>query len=135
MASKPSAPSAVTLSTITTNSMKATFTDGANNGDAIDSRQIGYGTNSTSPQKTVSSDKSTTITGLTPGTKYYFWARTHNSVGWGSWSASRNATTISVVHVKDLGVWKNAIPYVNVAGVWKIARPWTRSAGVWKEAR
>lgn len=132
-ASKPSAPSSVKLTSITSNSLLATFTDGASNGDSIDSRQIGYGTSSTSPQKTVSSDKSTTITGLTPGTTYYFWARTHNSEGWSSWSARSSATPLAVVRVRVLGSWHAAIPYVKDGGVWKPAEVWGKTAGVWKK--
>lgn len=134
-ADAPSAPSAVTITDVTTNSVFGTFTDGASNGDAIDARQIGYGTSDTTVQKTITSDKSTLITGLTPGTKYYFWARTHNSEGWSSWSSRRDATTISIVWVNVGGVWKTAIPYVRVAGIWKVARPWSRASGVWKETR
>lgn len=135
MATAPNHPSAVTLTLITSNSVFATFTDGGNNGATINSRQIGYGTNPVSTQHIVSSDRSTAITGLTPGTKYYFWARTHNSEGWSPWSARRDATTLSIVHINVGGVWKTAIPYKNVGGVWKIALPWSRSAGVWTEAK
>lgn len=134
-AKAPSPPSVVTLSSITSNSVHGSFSDGANNGDSIDTRQIGYGTSSSSPQSTVTSDKTTTITGLAPGTKYYFWARTHNSKGWSSWGPRSETTTLSVVRVNVGGIWKTAIPYVNAGGVWKIARPWSRNAGVWKEVK
>lgn len=130
----PDAPSPVTLTNVTTNSVHVTFTDGANNGSAIDARHIGYGTTSNTPQKTISSNKSTTITGLIPGVKYYFWVRAHNAAGWSSWSASRNVTMISIVRINVSGIWKTAIPYVNVGGVWKNARPWTRNVGIWKES-
>lgn len=221
----PAKPSTPSISNITATSVYATFSDGSNGGDAIDSRQIGYGTSSTSPQKYVSSDRSTTITGLTQGTTYYFWARTHNSLGWSSWSGRATAktlkppdpptvpllaavrmnsvdvaftangtggstitgyeigystsstgsptTTVSAkspqtvtgltpgtlyyfrtraknsvgwsawsgpssirtiagAYVKVGSVWKLAVPYVNVGGIWKIAEPWGKSVGVWK---
>jgi len=94
--SAPAAPSPVVLSNITSTSVFGTFTDGANNGAAIDSRQIGYGTDSNTPQITISSDLTTDITGLTPGTKYYFWARTHNAKGYSPWSVRSDATTLRV---------------------------------------
>lgn len=128
----PSAPSSVKFTSIKATSVDATFTDGANNGDSIDSRQIGYGTNSSTPQKTISSDRSTTITGLTPGATYYFWARTHNSLGWSSWSAKSTATPLAVVHVKLLNIWRVAVPYYNDAGVWKPLETWIKDGGVWK---
>lgn len=90
-----SAPSAPTLSAITSTSVDVTFTDGTG-GAAIDSRQIGYGTDPSTPGTTVSSDGSDTITGLTPGTTYYFWARTHNVAGYSPWSGRSTAVTLRV---------------------------------------
>lgn len=221
----PAKPSTPVISNITATSVHVTFSDGANGGDAIDARQIGYGTSSTSVQTTVSSDKSTTITGLSQGTTYYFWARTHNSegwsawsgrasaktltgpgapsapllssvratsvdvafsapsdtggstitgyqigygtssstpastvsatspqvvsglnpgtvyyfwvrarnsVGWGAWSASRSVRTVAGAYIRVGAEMKLAVPYVKVGGVWKIAEPWIRNVGVWK---
>jgi hypothetical protein len=36
------------------------------------------------------------LTGLTPGTTYYFWARGRNAQGWSNWSVRSQATTLSV---------------------------------------
>lgn len=227
-ASAPNAPSAVTISGITGNSMNVTFTDGANNGDAIDARQVAWNdANTTSGALVSSSDRSTTLTGLSQGTTYYVWARTHNSKGYSPWSPVRSAKTLAVPAAPDQpivtnatqtsvvisftdngnggsaindrgvyystmnsvstalfvpyagvrtitglspgktyffwarvhnsvgwgayspvatlrtiagarlnvnGVWKEAIPYVKVNGVWKLARPWGRVSGTWTES-
>lgn len=94
-ASAPSKPSPVALSAIQATSMHVTFNDGANNGDAIDARQIAYSKSNTTAGAThVSSDRSTTITGLSPRTRYYVWARTHNSKGWSGYSDVRSAVTL-----------------------------------------
>lgn len=89
----PDAPSAPTITNVKDTSVDITFTDGANNGQAIDTRQITYGVNPSGVQTTVTSDGSTTLTGLTPGTVYYVWDRTHNSVGYSAWSARGTFTT------------------------------------------
>lgn len=94
--STPAAPSKPVISNITDSSVYVTFSDGDNGGLAIDARQIGFGSSSTYVSKTVSSDRSTTITGLARGTRYYFWARTHNAKGWGPWSPYTSARTLDV---------------------------------------
>lgn len=93
----PGAPSTPRISGIKATSMVVSFTDGSNGGDGIDSRQIGYDDNPDASSLTiVSSDGSTTISGLTTNRIYYFWARTHNSEGWGPWSGRASAKTLSV---------------------------------------
>ena len=105
----PNAPSIVSISQITNTSFYGTFTDGNNNGATIDTRQIGYGTSSTAPTTFATSDGSTVITGLVANTKYYVWARTHNSVGWSAWGPRAEFTTIdvpsapSIVTVSNVG--------------------------------
>lgn len=89
----PSPPSVITFTSLTGTTVVAGFSDGANNGAAIDTRQIGFGTSSTSVQHIVTSDRSTLITGMATGTLYYFWARTHNANGWSSWGPRSSITT------------------------------------------
>lgn len=102
-AQAPQPPTQPVLSAVGSTTMNVTFTDNYNGGDAIDARQIGYSkTNTTSSGlTTVSSDRSTTLTGLTPGTTYYVWARNHNSVGWSVWSTVRSAKTLKVGEAPD----------------------------------
>lgn len=130
----PSPPSIVTLSDIQPTAVYATFTDGANGGLAITTRQIGWGWSPSQVQNYTTSDRSTSITGLTPGTTYYFWARTYNANGWSGWGPRGSAKTIAGGRINVANVWKVGVPYVNVNGVWKLAEPWVRVAGVWKRA-
>lgn len=127
-----SAPSTPVLVSISQTSVYVIFTDGTG-GAPIISRQIGYGTNPTAPITTVASDGSDIVTGLNPGTTYYFWARTYNSAGYSPWSPSANTKTIAGARLNVDGTWVDAVPYVNVNGVWTLARPWVRIAGVWKQ--
>lgn len=92
----PSPPSTPNIARITSSQVSVTFSDGANGGSAIDSRQIGYGTSPSTVQTIVASDGSTAIAGLTPGTTYYFWARTHNTAGYSAWSARASTTMWSI---------------------------------------
>lgn len=131
----PDAPSTVVLSSVGQVSVYAKFTANGNGGSPILEYEIGYGINATTPTNTVPSNGGTTVTGLAPGTKYYFWARARNTVGWGPWSAvAGTATTIGGCLIKVGAVYKPAIPYVKVAGVWKVMRPWGRIFGIWKES-
>jgi hypothetical protein len=93
---EPDPPTTPAASSITSTSLIITFSDGSNGGDAIDARQIGYGTDPATKTHIISSDGSTTITGLSPGETYYFWARTHNSEGYSAWSARRTVTMLNV---------------------------------------
>lgn len=90
-ASVPNPPSTPTVTINSSTQVTVTFSDGANNGATIDSRQIGYGTSTSQVQTIVSSDGSTVISGLTPDVTYYFWARTHNAKGYSGWSGRASA--------------------------------------------
>lgn len=91
-ASLPGPASAPVLSSITSSGMFVEFTGGAPNGSPIIAHQIAWNTAPT-PLYSAFSDGSTYIGGLLPATKYYFWARSQNAVGWGPWGARREATT------------------------------------------
>lgn len=114
-ATVPASPSTPSLSSVTATSVAVTFSDGANGGAAIDSRQIGYGTDGTTPSSTISSDGSDTVSGLTPGTTYYFWARTHNSKGYSAWSARAQATTLRIPNAPNAPIISNIGPTSVVA--------------------
>lgn len=130
----PGAPTPTALDTVTMTSVHYKFADNGDNGGAgVDSRQIGYGTDPNNVQTTISSDGDDTITGLSPGTTYYFWSRTHNVQGWSNWSSSMSARTPAGARVRVVGVYRDAIPWVRVAGVWKMAQPWVNKVGTWKK--
>jgi hypothetical protein len=128
----PDAPSAPLLSSVRMRSVDVAFSAPANNGSSISAYQIGYGTGPSTPTSTVAATSPQVVTGLNPGTVYYFWVRAQNSVGWGAWSAPRSVRTIAGAYIKVGAETKLAVPYVKVGGVWKIAEPWVRYVGVWK---
>lgn len=129
------APSMPEVTAVAQTTMVVKFTDGEGGG-TVDARQIRYGTDPDGVGATViPSTGFSTLTGLTPGTTYYIWARTHSAAGYSPWSSRTTQKTIAGAFIFVDGVVKEAIPYVKDAGVWKIARPWAKSLGVWKEAQ
>lgn len=129
----PGAPSSPSLSNITSTGLTFSWVAPSGNGATITAYQVGYGLSSSSPVTIVSATSPKSITGLTPGSTYYFWARAENSRGFGPWSSRVSNVTLAGAHAKSSGSWKFAVPYVRVGGVWKASRPWSRTAGIWKE--
>lgn len=136
----PDQGSPVTFSEIRQTTVKASITAVGNGGAAIDSYQILWSVvNSTEvPGYDVVSVPQAPYTylvsGLLPGTTYYFWSRPHNSVGWGPWSPVRSMKTFAGGYVKVGTEWKQAIPYVKDGGIWKPAKPWGKVSGTWRES-
>ena len=132
----PSSPGIVTATDIKQTSMKVSFEDGTSGGSTIIARQIAYGTSSEVLSATVSDywlPGPMPISSMLPGTVYYFWSRTKNSVGWSSWTGPSTAKTIGGAFVKVGADWLTAVPYVRVGGVWKIVRPSVLNVGIWTE--
>jgi hypothetical protein len=106
----PDAPTGLVLSSVTSVSAVLAFTDGYNGAAAIDSRQIGYGIDPSTPVTIIAASNSEVISGLTPGSLYYFWARTHNVNGYSAWSARVSATTLRVPDAPSVPTLSNIGP-------------------------
>ncbi|WNT44340.1 minor tail protein [Microbacterium phage Mabodamaca] len=59
-----------------------------------------------------------TVTGLKPGTLYYFRARGRNGVGLGPYSATASARTLAAFYVSDGEAWLNTEVYVSDGTSW-----------------
>lgn len=84
--------------------MRIIWAAGASNGAAIDLYQVSKSTTAWATDgslQDVGSDRIHTFTGLTPGTKYYYWARTHNAKGYSPWSPAVIAYTLQVPAAPD----------------------------------
>lgn len=132
----PNPPDSPIVSDATQTSVVASFTDNGGGGSAIIEREIGYGVSLvTGVENSVTYTDVMTITGLQPGTLYYFWSRVRNSVGWSPYSPPVSLKTVAGAQININGVYLDAVPYVKDGGIWKIARPWTNVAGVWKQSQ
>lgn len=136
MLRRPFPPSQPVLTLVEQTSLNIKATDGNNGGSAITARQFSYNTtNSHTGETVVDYDGDAPITGLSPGEKLYFWARTTNVYGTSDWSTGTQVTLIAGASVTDSGgVVRRAVPWVKVAGVWRVARPWGRLAGNWNKS-
>lgn len=70
-------------------------------------------------------------TGLQPNVKYYSRVRASTSTGWGAWSASSNATTLSGAKVMRGGTWVDAPAYIYRNGAWVVATVYKGRGGTW----
>lgn len=130
----PDAPSMPDLTNIQPTSVTVSWTPNGTGGSPFTGFQVGYSTSLTLPPSTiVSATSPKVISGLNPGTTYYFWVRAQNAIGFSAWSAPASNRTIAGARIQDGGIWKIAVPYVRQGGVWKLAVPWVKNAGEWKE--
>lgn len=92
--SAPGPPNLYAADAISSTHIHVEFDDGYDGGSAIVERQIGYGTNPDNVQSFWDAPGGEADIGpFNPGTKVYFWARTRNAVGWGTWSNRGEDTT------------------------------------------
>lgn len=131
----PAAPTAVRIDAIGPTSMRFVFSGNGNGGAAVDQWQAQY---STTPGfatgVTFPSNGSTPASGLTPGTDYYFRARGHNSAGWGQWSGTLSARTLSGGYISDGTSWRPVEIFVGDGTSWKPALVQIGTGTTWNPA-
>lgn len=84
-----------------------------------------------------SSATSTSLTGLTPETHYYYRFRVLDTkTHFSNWYTGEFTTLASTtLKIKVNGVWKDATPYINVNGTWKKAKAYKKINGTWKQGK
>jgi len=131
----PGAPSTPTISNVEQTTVDLAWSQNPADGLPVTLYTISYGTaTDATGNTTTTANTIKTITGLSPGVKYYFKVKATNTVGTGPYSGISNDTTVAGAYVRSSGVWKKAIPYVRDGGVWKLARPYGKILGIWKKS-
>lgn len=136
IANVPPAPNNLRADQVTPTSMRVRFSSTGTGGSAITGWQVQRATNSafTTGVVTVASDGTTTLTGLTPASRYYFRARGRNAVGWGAWSSIGSGVTASGAYASINGVWVPVpINYSNGSS-WTPLAPLASDGTTWEQA-
>lgn len=127
--------SGVYADSITQTSFRARYGSVTNEGTGNNIRVQWNTSQSTSGASTKSSGSWTfpIVTGLQPGTLYYFRMQVSNvEYGWGPYSSWASVRTLPGVYVRVSGSWRTAIPYVKVNGSWRQAERRIRVSGTWR---
>ena len=101
--SRSSVPPPPTINSVTPTSTSAfhvVFTGNGDGGSTVDEWQLAYSVPN-GPTSYVSSTGTSDVGGFSSGDLIYFWARGHNSVGWGDWSARAEGVTWTVPGAPD----------------------------------
>jgi hypothetical protein len=100
----PKLDSAVVISST---AVRVTWSSTGDGNSPILEWQIGYGTHPSVTQQYVSGSSPKDVTGLTPGTIWYFWVRARNAVGWSGWSSRAAVTTWDIPSAPPAPVLSN----------------------------
>lgn len=134
--SPPGTPGTLSVSNVQATSIRITSPNVAENGDAVTTWRFYYSTSGSWSESTAFQDNGgrvKDITGLAPGTRYYFWVRAYNSYGRSGLSPRKTAVTLPVVNVRVGGVWRTAKCWVRKGGTWRPATVWVKSGGTWRK--
>ncbi len=128
-------PNAATaLTEITATSMRYQFSGTTDGGSAITGWEIDYSTTSNfaaGTVQTVASNGLTTVTGLIPGTQYWFRARGRNATGWGAYGDTATATTLPSVKVSNGSSWLAPQVLMSNGTVWTSPQAFVSVGGAW----
>jgi len=136
-ATVPQAPTPIGIFDITQNRMRYQFSGNGDGGSPIREWQVHWGADPNAGQfaETGGSVNSGNITvAVPPATRFYFWSRGRNDIGWGPWSNRLDARSIAGARVFHQGQWREAVPYVNQNGAWKLAQPFSKKNGIWSRS-
>jgi hypothetical protein len=130
----PGAPGTPTFSALAPTSATVAYTAASRGHADIDAYSLHYSTDPTFATETVlanTASLSQNVSGLTPGTTYYWRVNAHNGDGWGAFSASGSFTTLSGFYVWSGTDWRPTTVYTWDGTQWKVATVYTYKSGAW----
>lgn len=133
----PSAPSPVGLDEITPTSMRYRFSGNSDGGSGILEWQAQLATDVAFTQnvQTVGSGGTTTFGGLTPSKRYYARSRGRNAWGWGAWSSTIDAETLSGARAWDGSAWRQCKVRRWNGTTWQYVRVRAYDGATWRNTK
>lgn len=128
----PGATVADPITNVTPTTIFYSFSSTTNGGSAITGYQAQIATNAsfTTGSTTVNSDGTTTFTGLTAGVTYYIRSRAQNAIGYGPWSTTSAAATLSGALVGKNSNFLAAGVYVGTGSIFSLAEVRVGKGGI-----
>lgn len=133
----PSAPSPVALDEITPVAMRYRFSGNSDGGSGILEWQAQLAEDAayTVGVQTVSSSGTTTFSGLSPSKRYYARSRGRNAWGWGGWSSTISAETLSGARAWDGTEWRDCKVRRWDGSAWQFVRVKVWDGTAWRNTR
>lgn len=98
----PPPPTITQVTPTSTSAFHVVFVGNGDGGSTVDTWQLAYSVPN-GPPTYVDSNGTSDVSGFSSGDLIYFWARGHNAVGWGDWSARAEGITWTVPRAPELG--------------------------------
>lgn len=132
----PPAPIPLGVDQATASTLRYRFSSNGDGGSPVTSWTAQVATNAafTTGVQTLTSSGTTTFTGLSSATTYYFRARGNNAYGAGAWSATMTGLTDTGAYVSKNGVWVGIPIYVSDGTAWEIPELLISDGTDWVEA-
>lgn len=129
-ATVPAAPTPISIDQVQHQTFRYKFSGNSDGGSGILEWQIGYGYDPNNVQYTAPSSGTSTVGTFVVGATIYIWSRGRNSVGWGPWSSRMSVQLKRGGRIKYQGAWAHMIPHVKDLGSWKPAEPYIKKGKI-----
>jgi hypothetical protein len=105
----PEPPTLQSVLATSSTAFRVRFVGNNSGGTPVTNWEIGYSQTSSGPIYTIPSDGDDIISGFTEGSRWYFWARGKNAVGWSAWSNRLEANTWQAPRPPGKAIFSNIL--------------------------